>query len=363
MSYTGIFIRDDLGQLPDQGVAGWSDCPDIIFNGTVVAPTPSTFTTAASYATRVPNTVYINQNNYIYLRGLNTNPAGQASHMFFYFTESDLMLWPKNWRSDHITVAGVNQNWSMLEASAPNIVAVTQQPLMWAPPPLAGSQYDHYCVIAWADNSGGTPVPPDFASLNQFTSCEQLAAFIQANQNMGWCNTNDIYGTPPNYTYSTGVNMQAGGGTVNLSVSFIDVPADGTFNVNLAGSSPANTISEAGLKISDYQGGFNVQGLSFPANFSSSLQVEWFQGPTNPPVSAQVQVSLTMLSSPLFIEECHKLGVPTNKIAIELFEANHRLPHQNGVFAPTPVVLLGRQTWYMHYGVTPPQSKMRRSHA
>jgi hypothetical protein len=356
MAYTGIFIRDDLDQQPGLPSAGWSESPDVIFNGPRVEPDTSKFTTPAAYGERSSSDVNINVDNYVYLRGKNMGTAGQASHMFFYFTESDYMLWPKNWRSDHIWVAGEARNWSFLEASSANAVAVTQTPLRWVPPPLKGSQYDHYCVIAWSDNSGDQPVPPDLDKWSKFTSCEELAAFLQAHPNMGWRNTHDIYGTPPNYTYSSGLTMKAGGGTVNVGINFIDVPDDGTFNVNLAGTGKTNSISEVGLSVGRNRGGFNVQGLSLPANFSTSLEVEWFKGPTAPPVSAQVQVSLTIDAGPLLVRECNKLGIPTNRIAVELFEANHHLPHQVGmVFKPTPAVLVGRQTWSMHYGVTPPK--------
>lgn len=356
MTYNGIFIRDDLGQQPGQASAGWSACPDVLFSGRF--PTdPNQYTTAASYATRTASDVFLGVDNYVYLRGLNTNSGPQASNMFFYYTESDLMLWPKNWRSENITVSGAIQNWSPLEASSGGAVAVTAEPLIWTPPLLHGSPYDHYCVIAWADNSG-TPTPPDLGTYSQFSSCDQLAAFVQAHPNMGWRNTNDIYGTPAQQTYSTGLHLQDKGGIVNLAISFIAIPNDGTFNVILQGTDKSNTIIKQGLKISDYQGGFNVQGLSYPRNFNTSVQVEWFKGPTDPTPAAQVEISLTTEgSSPLF-EECKRLGMAVSDIQVDLFEASYMLPHQRGtLFKPTPVVLLGRQTWNMRYGMIPPAQR------
>ena len=271
--------------------------------------------------------------------------------MFFYYTESDLMLWPKNWRNDHISVSGNQQNWSMLKAAAQNDVAVTMQPLVWVPPPLTGSTYDHYCVITWSDNNPTTPTPPDLASFAKFTSCQELATFVQQHPNMGWRNTHDIYGSPPQYSYNTALSLESGGGTVNLSISFIDIPPDGTFSVNLAGSDKGNTISESDLSIENYKGGFNVQGLAFPGDFDTSLQVQWFKGATNPSPAAQVKVSLTMDASPVLVGMFNQVGISTSEIAVELFQATHYLPDQVDMkFTPTPVVLLGRQTWNMRYG-------------
>jgi hypothetical protein len=154
------------------------------------------------------------------------------------------------------------------------------------------------------------------------------------------------------------VQLAAKGGTINLSISFIDIPADGTFNVMLQGTDSSNSIALQGLKISDYQGGFNVNGLSYPSNFNTSLQVEWFKGPTNPPITAQVIVFLTIDSSPLLFDECNKLGIITDNIAVELIQANFALPHQKDmVFKPTPVVRAGQQTWSLLYGVNPPSGK------
>jgi hypothetical protein len=353
MSYSGIFIRDELGQQPCQPSAGWSDSPDILFAGPTIVD-PRQYTTAASYATRTSNVVHTGVMNYVYLRGQNTNSGPQASNMFFYYTESDLVLWPKNWRGDNITVSGAKQNWSALEASTNGAIAVTAEGFVWTPPPLSGSAYDHYCVIAWADNSG-TPVPPDFGTFNQFSSCEQLAAFVQSHPNMGWCNTSDIYETPAQYSYSTGLGLQDQGGTVNLSISFIDIPGDGTFSVMLQGTDASNTINKQGLNISDYQGGFNQPGLSFPPQFDTSVQVQWFKGATDPTPAAEVKVSLTIDASSDLIAECRCQGVAVSDIRVELFEATHILPHQRGtLFRPTPVVLLGRQNWSMHYGVAAP---------
>lgn len=362
MTYQGIFIRDQLGQLPGQPSAGWSDCPDVIFMGQSVITDFTTVTSNAGYAKDFGSNVTLQKPNYVYLRGLNANSVAQGSHMFFYYTESDLMLWPKNWKGDKptdpITVNGQNQNWSLLQAVnlnppppflpqiPPGVVGVTNIPFIWTPPDLHGSQWDHYCVITWADNNPTTPTPPDLASWSQFNSVDDLATFVQTNPNMGWRNTTDIPGGAPQYSYNSGLSFQSNGGNINVSVNFFGYPTDGTFSVFLQGTNSTNTINAPNLSLKDYQGGYNVQGLLYPPNFNTSLQVTWYQGATAPGTGAYVLVSVTTFASPLLIRRIESAGIRVNRIPVELFIPTYDLLHgSNVVFDPTPVIVVGTQKW------------------
>jgi len=373
MSYSGIFVRDDINQYAGQAGSGGSSSPDILFSGT--APTdPTQYATAESYATGTDSNVTTGVNNYVYARGLNTNTSSQVSNIFLYYTESDLILWPKNWRGDNMTVGGVTQNWSPVMMSvpqksslsttwspsvSPGVIGVSPEAFVWTPPTLQGSPYDHYCMISWADNSA-TPTPPDFSTIGQFSDCSQMAAFVQSHLNMGWRNTQDVYGTPATQTYSTGLSLQGEGGTVNLSISFYDIPLDGTFNVELQGTDSSNTLSFQGLKLSDFRGGFNKPNLSYPPNFNTSVQVEWFRGATDPSPAGQVEIALTIFPTQQFFDECRRRKLAVHDIRVELFEPTVLLPQERGtLYKPTPVVLLGRQTWAMKYGLNPPTQNVR----
>lgn len=367
--YKGIFIRDELGQQPNTPSAGWSACPDMILNGEKLAPDPSIFTTTESYAKSYQSTVYTNKGNYVYLRGYNTNSSGQGSHMFFYYTQSDLMLWPKNWTCEKVTINDKQQNWTSIcgidsKGDFKNTVdvdkiGVTPQPLLWTPPPPptggGHSQWNHYCIILWADNNPDTPTPPDLSSFSKFENCNQLATFIQKHPNMGWRNTSDVYGEPDSQDFETGISMSDDGGTLNMSVDFVDIPDDGTFSVIMSGTPVKYNFDYANLKISDFQGGFNKAGISLPSDYKGSIRVVWNKGATKPPVSAQVRVSLTKDSSPLLVKLMNDSGIRTDQINVHLFQATHNSQGER-VFdlSPTPVVLLGRQTWNLKYGVKPP---------
>ena len=102
-TYQGIFIRDYLGQVPGTTGSGWSASPDIIPYGTSIAEDPHVF--IDQYGVDFGKNVTFNINNYVYIRGKNTTGGEITSRVWFYYTESDLCLWPQNWKSDCITVA------------------------------------------------------------------------------------------------------------------------------------------------------------------------------------------------------------------------------------------------------------------
>lgn len=336
-----IFIRERLEQQPGDFKAGISGCPDIIFNGRQVEGNLSKFTSDAGYNSDFGSTVYIQEANYVYLRGKNISNQKQASRMYFYFTESNLLLWPKNWRGDCMTVAGISQNWSQINFNDPNSVAATPQPILWTPPPL--TLQDHYCVILWADDS-----PPPLEQWGQLSDIADLSVLLQKNPGMGWRNTCDVQGTPPNYTYPSKLTIGEGGGSINISVKFINIPLDGTFSINIQGTDESNTINLIDQSLSGYKGGYNVSGLSYPSNFESFIKVDWYRGATLPPPSAQVKVFVTIDATGPLIKRFNDAGIATEDIQIHLFNTTYALPHQKGkTLTPTPVVIAGNQTWNM----------------
>jgi len=359
MTISPIFVRDELGQIPGQSPGGFSESPDILFSGKGSVQDPSVFTTPDSYAQAGSSTVYINQNNYVYLRGLNTTQTPQTSHMFFYYTPSSLMLWPANWQSSNITVNGLDQNWSLLTApplsSGVSGVGVTTAPFKWVPPPLPDDPGNHYCTIAWSDNNPTTPTPPDLAAFGAFQTVDELAAFVISHTQMGWRNTYDVYGSPPTYTYNSPISFQAAGGNIAISVQFFDVPLDGTFSVVMPSDGKNPGINLIDANISKYEGGFNTNYMSFLPNYATNLAVTWTKGQINPPPTAYVSVSVVQLLSDYFINLMVKAGISLGQIPVQLYQPNY--PHgSGGSFRPTPVVVVGAQTWCMKYGQTPPST-------
>jgi hypothetical protein len=344
MGYSGLFLRHDLGQNPGDPSTGWSESPDILLNGEASQPDLSQFTSAAGYQNAFNATVYTNNNdNYVYIRGLNTANGAQQSRVYFYYTESDLMLWPANWRSDRVRVIETPQNYVDIAATSSNQIVVGSQPLIWNAAPLDGSQWDHYCVVAWADNSTN-PQPP---SIPNFGSCDELAHFIMAHPNMAWRNTVDVSSPPPDFAYGTTLSMASGGGTVYLQVNFINVPGDGTFSVNVQGPDPQNSISLQNAKVSDYQGGYMPRSpLVFPANFSTGVSVQHWPGQTPLPASAKIVV-LPLIQQGPPLEAFHEAVNVPRGIASPFFTTKSR--DEQGYEVAVQVMAIGSQSFNLKF--------------
>jgi len=357
---SNIYVRDDLSQLPTQAKYSSCESPDIILYGQKEALDTSIFTSSAGYATDFGSNVLTHNDNYVYLRGYNKLSEAQTGYMYLFFCESDLLMWPQNWRSDCITVAGTTQNWTEMRAAAPSAPCVAQVPLLWNPSdPAAGS---HFCTVSWASTSSGKL---DVMTILQENNVESLSALLSLSNGLGWRNTVDVVGSPPSLTGRTSASFLQYGGQVYLTVQFIDMPNDGTFNLNLVGSNPQNSISIQNAKLSDFQGGVNSPLLSYPPNFTASATVDWFKGVTNPPPTAQINVSMVQLGTERLFNRFIAGGIPLNKIPIRMFQTNYipsGIPSSSVLSRPTPVVLVGSQQWNLRYGqseIKPTQARRR----
>ena len=151
MSYSGFFVRENIGQTVDGGQdpSQWSASPDIILCGIKAPPNTTDFTTPQGYATDYGNIVYMNQVNYVYLRALNATTAAATGRAWFYYAESDLCLWPSKWMSTNILVDGIGMNNQKIIATGGNQVCVSG-PFLWTPPYFHDGSLDTLAdVVAW----------------------------------------------------------------------------------------------------------------------------------------------------------------------------------------------------------------------
>jgi DNA-binding beta-propeller fold protein YncE len=308
-TYSGLFLRHYLGEQPGSPKDGWSASPDVIPYGKTTEPNPSVFTTPEGYAKDCGRDVALLNDNYVYVRGRNVGTAEITSRVYFYYTPGALALWPANWRSDKVSVNDVERNWVDVTAP-PNGVGVGASPFVWIPDDLDPAT-DHYCVIAWAAD-GPNPQPPDLARFSKFATLDDLVNFIVTHHNVAWRNTHQYRTPPPNYTYSTALSTAAGGAAVYLQVGFKDVPLDGTFSVNLQGTDTSNSVSLEPSPLERFQGGFMPRNnpLPLPGNFATSLRVQYWQGATPPPETAQIKVVLLGGLPPAMVSDIERLYRP-----------------------------------------------------
>jgi hypothetical protein len=126
--------------------------------------------------------------NYVYLRGINTSPAGtQSSRVYLYYVESDQVLNPAQWQSSGFTVNGVAQNWVNFSGQAQYQILLTDSAVLWTPPAPATSGVFYYLIV-WIDNTSPFE-PPAFAKLPAFADMQALATYVQSSQTMVFLNT------------------------------------------------------------------------------------------------------------------------------------------------------------------------------
>jgi len=296
MTYQGIFMREYVGQTADAARTGWSQSPDIIPWGT--GQTTDDLTTPQSYATDPSqgHTVTMQAWNYVYLRGVNTAPGPQDAKIYLYYVESALLLWPCDWRGGpvqpmgtpdpNMMLSGLAQNFVPVHAAAQNQVVVPNPTLLWYPPAFTQPNSDHYCMVTWVDN-GNNP-PPDFSQSAAWGQ-QELTDFIVGHPNVTTHNTCDVYAQGPTRSNYTIIKTKDQSLQVYITVTFSNIPADGTFTLNIPGPTPDQNITVARRAVPTDPPTLTYI-VTYPPKFQTMVNVQYFQGATPVPAGANIKV-------------------------------------------------------------------------
>jgi len=346
-NFQGFFVRDDIGQLPNQTGSGWSGSPDVVFAG-LNPIDPATLTTPAGYAKDFGATVIMNEPNNVYLRALNTLPTGATGRAWFFWVESDLALWPNKWRGDLVTVLGNNCNYQDIVASGPNVVCAAVQPYVWTPPPFvqAGA---HYCAVNWMEYPPSINPTNPVQSFPYMGTCDNLAAFVLAHPNMGWRNTSDVSQAGPTWSQTVNVTGPAQAGIFNVGVQFVDMPTDTQYSFSItspaAGIQPILEPVNGAMKyVTNPNGDDTVMVTNWPGGSQASMTINYLMGATNPPPTAQIVAKLTVPQSSL----SDATNAHASRARALYLQDVHRLDGQGlrlPMIGPTVVMTLGA----MHY--------------
>lgn len=298
MTYSGFFVRDNLGQTVEGGQdpSQWSASPDIILCGTTPPPNTTDFTTPKGYATDYGNVVYIDRVNYVYLRALNTTTAAATGKAWFYYAESDLCLWPSKWQSAQVTVDGLGMNHQPIVSTAGNQVCVSG-PFLWTPPPFGDGHTDddHYCLVSWMENPPLHQPPwTPLTGLPELFAFEDLLNFILDHPYMGWRNTVDISGNGPTWQKSTAITGARSDATIRVGVEWKNMPSGkdaGTISYTIPGNSdgenPPTITLDPPIPIS-YKDGDWLTPVSWAGGFSSTITISYNQGSVAPAKGAWI---------------------------------------------------------------------------
>ena len=343
MTYAGIFIRQNVGQQPNVPAQGSSNCPDIILEG-LSDQGPAFWEDVNNYASMSSNDVWFNQPNFVYLRGYQVGTT-LGTNMWFYTVPASLALWPKNWSSDNITVYGShgegNHAWAPPQNGSP--IVVNADALVWTPATIDTGSGNHYCTIAWADNSTeDNPIPPPFDSWGDIQSFDDLMVLLASHPNMGWRNTNDFPTQPPDNQYSTQMLTLDNPETWYVTVNFSGMPPDGTFRVEVSGDV---TYDSGDCSIGSYLGGYQINqgnGLPFDANQKAQLIVTYYAGDTPPSPYSAITAELDHYVTSLMVDRLAAIAAPRTVLPLQLVAMPSGPPRQK--------FLLGRQQWNLKWG-------------
>jgi hypothetical protein len=289
MAYSGFFVREYLGQLPNQPPSGpWTQSPDVVFSGKVPADSQQ-YVTAQGYATDYGSYVFTNVTNFVYPRALNAQSQGSTGRVWFFWVDSSLALWPQNWRGDLVTVSGQQANFQPIAASSGDQISVVNQPFEWTPPPPPTTS-GHYVSIVWVENNPADPPVNPFQGLAPFPTFEALAQYVLSNPNMGLRGVVNINGQAPTWTQTTPVVGPSPAQPFYLGIQCNNMPTDGMVGFSVPG--PVPTIPPIVVPLSPIVNpnmSMTVQ-VDWPAGAQSSITVIYQMGPTQPPAGASITV-------------------------------------------------------------------------
>jgi hypothetical protein len=312
MSVTNpYFIRHHLGGTPGQNGGLFSASPDIIFSTTgfpdwtPVPANPKTFLSAGSYDTDYGTHVRVGGDveNFVYLRALNTDPSANVpSRLWFMTAETNLVLWPRTWRSDGIKVGQKQQNWQdgeLILSGGPGPCIVTGQPFLWSPTPFASGL--HHTAIAMVEPFpdadpkkplSDPPVAPP-VSIGQLDRWDQLAAFYATSDWVGWRNSIDVSSLGPVWQRTIPFTSAAEPGEVMIGILCTNMPTDGYVAFAMYGSEVGHTIQFPKTPISTPNMSATV-ALTVPGHYRANLIISYWQGATTPPHLASIAASVVV---------------------------------------------------------------------
>lgn len=215
--------------------------------------------------------------NFVYVRGINATTGPQTSHIYLYYVDTSLVLWPQNWKKQGIMYDNnESRNWVVVTAQNRNDIVGSNPPFIWTPP----RQGIHYCLVAWASNNQAEPNLYDIGTVND------MGNFILKHPNVGWRNTIKVDKTPATIENNAAIEGPREGGYVNIGVQCQNLPTDGRIEFSVPGPDQKNTINfSANIVNPNY--GPTVQ-VQYPPKFNTTLTFRYFKGATNPPDGANI---------------------------------------------------------------------------
>jgi hypothetical protein len=181
----------------------------------------------------------------------------------------DLILWPDNWGE-----AGLNVTSIEVTASAANQVAYTNPTFLLDGKVLTGS---HYCLVTVVEDPPLSNPAKDPRPTTYMGDMNHLAAYFASHPNMGWKNTS----WQPTCQRTAAVPGPTAGGLFYIGIRCKSMPTEGQYALAMAGPDADGSINTGPLPITT-PGMLNMQPVTWPAGFNSTLVLTYYQGKTAP---------------------------------------------------------------------------------
>lgn len=344
-TYDGLFVRDAKGDTPNNPKnSNWTNSPDIICSGPTPLKDPKSIVDVNNYNNGLPflNSQSPLQNNWVYVRAINSVDKSQQSTIYLYYVDTSIVLWPQNWKYLGITYEGTeNQYWAQVAAegtSSPSKgITGTIVPFGWTPP----KKGQHYCLAAWVNNGPDQDTPPNLFAIG---SVSDMGKFIMEHPNVGWKNTVEVDAAVPTTQNYANIEGPANGGIITIGVQCDNLPTDGYIEFSVPGPDEKNTIifQKAPILYPNYAPSLKV---TYPPGFKTQMTFTYYQGKNPAPDGSNLVpmvgdtskklIEEAEIRAPHMVADVHHYGTPEEYAAML---ANGDL---GGPVPPTKVVIVG----------------------
>jgi len=259
--WSGIDIRCTLSGDGTVPRAASSDSPDIILAGTKPLENPGQLTTPESYQKAYDHKLFIENLNYIYVRGKNYTNESIYGFWNLYSAPSNLLMYPYLWEHNYIENA-VGLKDSAFEIDSCD-VGVSENAFVWIPPALPNGQSYSLIGIAMSERHGNP-----LAGVN---NVHDLAEVLSTNANIAMRKLSIHDGDIPTVLGSILYDQGSEAALVDIRVIFKNIPKGSSYQVSSGVPMNGKTLSIEGKNSNQNYFSTGWNDLQIPANWNSAF--------------------------------------------------------------------------------------------
>ncbi|MFT4664153.1 MAG: DNA-binding beta-propeller fold protein YncE [Gammaproteobacteria bacterium] len=340
-AFTGLFLRDFVGETPGGSTSGksYTNSPDIIVNEDNIIPTAELIN-QTNYDAGTPsyNAQLPQQMNNAYVRGINESSGALKSWVYLYYIDANVMLWPQKWYTDGVTFGGIEtQYWAPLEAATSKQIVTPDSPFIWTPK-ASGT---HYCLIAWTvdqENKTGEEDKPDLFHIGQVAD---MAKFIFDHPNVSWRNTSRQPGELPILQNSSNIDSGTGGGYMNVGIQLNNIPVECEIEFQVPGPNAQNTINYEKKPVPNPNSA-PTQRVLYPEGFQTTLTWKLYNPNKVPlPEGANI-IPIIGTRDSLDLIDFALLHRPQHILHVQSYNSSEEMNHPEALAVPpSPMFIVG----------------------